>query len=216
MSYDKKDKIIYGLIVAVVILFANYIYSNNIGGFFDKEEQVSLLDEGNIDKQKDKDEINNLEEKSPKTAVMKVHIAGEIKKPGVYEIKEGDRLEDLIKVAGGLTDEADDVNINLAQRLEDQMKIYIPNKNDEKSLNTNNPNQTNDPVTLVKGSSSGLININTASKEELMTLPNIGEKRADAIIEYRNASRFENIEDIKNVKGIGDKFFEALKDLITI
>lgn len=216
MSYDKKDKIIYGLIVAVVILFANYIYSNNIGGIFDKEEQVSLLDEGNIDKQKDKDEIKNLEEKSPKTVVMKVHIAGEIKKPGVYEIKEGDRLEDLIKVAGGLTDEADDVNINLAQRLEDQMKIYIPNKNDEKSLNTNNPNQTNDPVTLVKGSSSGLININTASKEELMTLPNIGEKRADAIIEYRNASRFENIEDIKNVKGIGDKFFEALKDLITI
>lgn len=216
MSYDKKDKIIYGLIVAVVILFANYIYSNNIGGFFDKEEQVSLLDEGNIDKQKDKDEINNLEEKSPKTSVMKVHIAGEIKKPGVYEIKEGDRLEDLIKVAGGLTDEADDVNINLAQRLEDQMKIYIPNKNDEKSLNTNNPNQTYEPVTPVKDSSSGLININTASKEELMTLPNIGEKRADAIIEYRNASRFEKIEDIKNVKGIGDKFFEALKDLITI
>lgn len=216
MSYDKKDKIIYGLIVAVVILFANYIYSNNIGGIFDKEEQVSLLDEGNIDKQKDEDEIKNLEEKSPKTSVMKVHIAGEIKKPGVYEIKEGDRLEDLIKVAGGLTDEADDVNINLAQRLEDQMKIYIPNKNDEKSLNTNNPNQTNEPVTPVKNSSSGLININTASKEELMTLPNIGEKRADAIIEYRNASRFENIEDIKNVKGIGNKFFEALKDLITI
>ena len=211
MSDDKKDKIIYGLIIAVFILIANFAYSNNIGGIFDKSDKISLVDEENIT-----DVDNNIEsikEESIDDSIKKVYISGEINKPGVYQIKDGDRLEDLIEEAGGLTDKASDKTLNLAQRLEDQMKIYIPNIDEENSLENIDPNQA---ANISASSKSDLININTASKEELMSLPNIGDKRADAIIEYRSANKFEKIEDIKNVTGIGDKFYEALKDLITI
>lgn len=211
MSDDKKDKIIYGLIIAVFILIANFAYSNNIGGIFDKSEKITLVDEGDLS-----GEDNNIDsntEESTNDSIKKVYISGEINKPGVYQIKDGDRLEDLINEAGGLTDKASDKTLNLAQRLDDQMKIYIPNIDEENSLENIDPNQS---ASQSPSKTSELININTASKEELMTLPNIGDKRADAIIEYRNANKFEKIEDIKNVTGIGDKFYEALKDLITI
>lgn len=211
MSDDKKDKIIYGLIIAVFILIANLAYSNNIGGIFDKSEKITLVDEGDLS-----DEDNNIDsntEESTNDSIKKVYISGEINKPGVYQIKDGDRLEDLINEAGGLTDKASDKTLNLAQRLDDQMKIYIPNIDEENSLENIDPNQS---ASQSPSKTTELININTASKEELMTLPNIGDKRADAIIEYRNANKFEKIEDIKNVTGIGDKFYEALKDLITI
>ena len=211
MSDNKKDKIIYGLIIAVFILIANFAYSNNIGGIFDKSEKITLVDEGDLS-----DEDNNIDsntEESTNDSIKKVYISGEINKPGVYQIKDGDRLEDLIEEAGGLTDKASDKTLNLAQRLEDQMKIYIPNIDEENSLENIDPNQS---ASQSPSKTSELININTASKEELMSLPNIGDKRADAIIEYRSSNKFEKIEDIKNVTGIGDKFYEALKDLITI
>lgn len=210
MSDDKKDKIIYGLIIAVFILIANFAYSNNIAGIFDKSDKVSLVDEDNLDEDQD---INSKKEESTNDSIKKVYISGEINKPGVYQIKDGDRLEDLINEAGGLTDKASEKTLNLAQRLDDQMKIYIPNIDEENSLENIDPNQA---ANISASGKSELININTASKEELMSLPNIGDKRADAIIEYRSANKFEKIEDIKNVTGIGDKFYEALKDLITI
>ena len=210
MSDDKKDKIIYGLIIAVFILIANFAYSNNIAGIFDKSDKISLVDEDNLT-----DEDNDIDSKEEAThdSIKKVYISGEINKPGVYQIKDGDRLEDLINEAGGLTDKASEKTLNLAQRLDDQMKIYIPNIDEENSLENIDPNQA---ANISASSKSDLINVNTASKEELMSLPNIGDKRADAIIEYRSANKFEKIEDIKNVTGIGDKFYEALKDLITI
>ncbi|WP_105300478.1 helix-hairpin-helix domain-containing protein [Anaerococcus marasmi] len=210
MSDDKKDKIIYGLIIAVFILIANFAYSNNMAGIFDKSDKISLVDEDNLDEDQD---IDSKKEESANDSIKKVYISGEINKPGVYQIKDGDRLEDLINEAGGLTDKASEKTLNLAQRLDDQMKIYIPNIDEENSLENIDPNQA---ANISASSKSELININTASKEELMSLPNIGDKRADAIIEYRSANKFEKIEDIKNVTGIGDKFYEALKDLITI
>lgn len=210
MSDDKKDKIIYGLIIAVFILIANFAYTNNIAGIFDKSDKISLIDEDNLN---DEDNDMDSNKEAPNDSIKKVYISGEINKPGVYQIKDGDRLEDLINEAGGLTDKASEKTLNLAQRLDDQMKIYIPNIDEENSLEDIDPNQA---ANISANSKSDLININTASKEELMSLPNIGDKRADAIIEYRSANKFEKIEDIKNVTGIGDKFYEALKDLITI
>ena len=212
MSDDKKDKIIYGLIVAVVILLANFIYTNDVGSFFDSENRISLIDQDNLEGNKIDDSLD-VEDESIDKSIMKVHISGEINNPGVYEIREEQRLEDLIKEAGGLTNEADDRNLNLAQILEDQMKIYIPNINEENLLENTDRNQEALPVS---NTASSLVNINTANKDELMSLPNIGDKRADAIIEYRKTQKFEKIEDIKNVTGIGEKYYEALKDLITV
>lgn len=93
------------------------------------------------------------------------------------------------------------------------MKIYIPNINEENLLENTDRNQEALPVS---NTDSSLVNINTANKDELMSLPNIGDKRADAIIEYRKTQKFEKIKDIKNVTGIGEKYYEALKDLITV
>lgn len=212
MSDDRKDKIIYGLIVAVVILLANYIYTNDVGGLFDKDDRISLIDQDKLEHNKIDDSLD-IEDESTNNSIKKVYISGEINNPGVYEVRDEQRLEDLIKEAGGLTNEANDRNLNLAQRLEDQMKIYIPNINEENLLENTDRNQE---VLPVKNPDSSLVNINTANKDELMSLPNIGDKRADAIIEYRKTQKFEEIEDIKNVTGIGEKYYEALKDLITI
>lgn len=208
MEDNKKDKLIIGLIIAVVALLANTFinnYTNNSidqkQGFFESEEQIEFEDKKAKENDKDITEISEL----------KVHISGEVNQEGVYTFNEGDRLDDLIKIAGGLTSQANTDSLNLAMKLEDQMKIYIPNINepvdevfDNQALISDNSNNTNK------------ININEADKDELMTLPNIGEKRAEAIIEYRQTHKFENIEDIKNVTGIGDKFFDTLKDLIRV
>lgn len=212
MSDDKKDKIIYGLIVAVVILLANFIYTNDLGSFFDNDKRISLIDQDKLEGNKIDDSLD-VEDESIDKSIKKVYISGEINNPGVYEIRDEQRLEDLIKEAGGLTNEADDRNLNLAQRLEDQMKIYIPNINEENLLENTDRNQEALPV---GNTASSLVNINTANKDDLMSLPNIGDKRADAIIEYRKTQKFEKIEDIKNVTGIGEKYYEALKDLITV
>lgn len=202
-----KDKLIIGLIIALVALLAN--------NFIDQEEddfsnsKISLFSSD--------DEFEETKEDSNQTQAsetIKVHIAGEINKEGVYEVNNGDRLDDLVKRAGGLTKDANSKKINLAMKLEDQMKIYIPSIydfEDETSSINDNLLISDKPSTEIEK-----ININKASKEELMTLPNIGEKRANAIIEYRENSPFEKIEDIKNVTGIGEKFYQSLKDLITV
>ncbi|WP_297281114.1 DUF655 domain-containing protein [uncultured Anaerococcus sp.] len=211
MENKNKDKIIIILIAVIAILFANNLVNNHSNNFLDEKHSFfdksdDLILEDNQENLGDKEDVKE-------SSDMKVHISGEINQEGVYTINEGDRLDDLIKEAGGLTEEANADSLNLAMKLNDQMKIYIPNKNEAVAEEDNpdqivtNPNESNN---------SDKININQASKEELMTLPNVGEKKADAIIEYRDINKFESIEDIKNVTGIGDKYFNAMKDLITI
>lgn len=206
MDDKRKDKIIMGLIIVVVALFANNYVKNNEDDLLGSE--ISLLDTSS-DALSPADKDNNVEINE-----MKVYISGEIGKEGVYEFEDGDRLDDLIKKAGGLTENANAKDLNLAMKLEDEMKIYIPSIYEISSVDTA------DTIPIIssdsKDSSKDKININKASKEELMTLPNIGDKRADSILEYRESNTFETIEDIKNVNGIGEKFYQSLKDLITV
>lgn len=214
MPKDRKDKIIFAGMIFLAFLIANFFSNEGLINKFTKDDEIVMVSDSNqenkVENNKDiPDEIMNQDKK--------VYISGEIKNSGVYDINDGDRLDDLVKRAGGLTEKADINSINLAMRLEDQMKIYIPNIDENKNINNDNTNlaigQVSNDFTDLQNKK---ININLASKEELMTLPNIGEKRAQAILDYRQENRFEKIEDIKNVSGIGDKYFEAMKDLITV
>ena len=172
-------------------------------------------------------EDNNKEELKKKLIV--VEVRGEVKKPNVYYIEQGKVVNDLINEAGGLTEEADISNINRAKELNNHELVFINNKNNPQEVNAeilngainsnyNADNKLSDKKeTSKEEKSSGLININKASKGELMTLPSVGEKTADKIIQYREENGgFKTIEDLKNVDRIGDKTLEKLKDKITV
>lgn len=172
---------------------------------------------GNYAFKKNNDYLLNIENQNQK---IYVHITGEIKYPGVYEMETGDRVFQLVEKAGGLTENADISSINLSKKLVDGEKITIFTK--KTSVVTENlsssGNLYNPPIsTNSSTNSSNLININTASQKELEELPGIGPTLSQRIIEYREKNGyFQTIEDIKKVSGIGDKKFEAIKDLITV
>ncbi len=136
-----------------------------------------------------------------------VDIKGCIKNPGVYKLVKGSRVKDVIELAGGLTSDSDTSNINLAKIIEDEMVINITSISNSNTYSYSS-NSTN---------TSGLININTASLEQLMTLSGIGESKANSIISYREENgNFKTIEDITNVSGIGQALYEKIKDYITV
>lgn len=153
-----------------------------------------------------------------------VHITGAVCNEGVYELDENSRIADVIKMAGGLKEDVDLKQINLAYMLEDGMKINIPSKNDK----TTDNNIENDETYITKedvtssnntnlNNKISKININTATQEELETLPGIGPSIATKIINYRKENgKFKKIEDIKNVNGIGESKFNKIKEFIKI
>ncbi len=177
-----------------------------------------------------KKEEDTKEEKTEEIKVI-IDIKGEVVNPGVYELTTQNNVNDAINMAGGLTKKSDTSNINLSKKLSDEMVIIVYSKeqikkmkekdeivcepcnnacikeDDEKSKLDNNENSK----------TNSKININTATKEELLLLNGIGEAKAEAIIEYRTKNgNFTNVEDIKNVSGIGDAAFEKIKDQITL
>lgn len=161
-------------------------------------------------------------------------ISGAVKHQGVYRLKNGARLEDLIEKAGGLTKDAQLQVINRSQLLKDQDKIYIPGKGDKaEAAQTANSAAASAPASSpsasassssssVSSSTSGaasgdLINLNTATASDLQKLNGIGEKKAEQIIAYRQEKgSFKSIDELKEVSGIGDKTFAAIKDQLTI
>ncbi|MCP2035006.1 competence protein ComEA [Planomicrobium sp. HSC-17F08] len=145
------------------------------------------------------------------TTVM-VDIKGQVAKPGVYELPADSRTTDAIDAAGGFLEAAEPKAINLAMKVADEMVIYVPKAGEEAALPTAQPG-----ATVAGGAKEALVNLNTATDAELMTLPGIGPSKAAAIIAYRTDSgNFQKVEDLTNVTGIGDKTFEKLKDSITV
>lgn len=139
-----------------------------------------------------------------------VYVTGEIVNPGVYYLNEGARLYQLIDIAGGLSDTADINKLNLAQSLKDSDKIEIPKKENksEEEISNNNERDLN--------LDNNKVNINVATKEELMGLSGIGASTADKIIKYREKNTFTYIEDIMDVPGIGESKFNNIKDSISV
>ena len=161
--------------------------------------------------------------------VVVVYVCGAVAESGVYELPSGARLDDAVKAAGGFGEEADRTYVNLAAPVTDGMKLYIPTTQEVAQANGSG-NQvpgvgegaldSYDIAADLSGgqaSDSGLVNINTATKEELTALSGIGAGCADRIIAYRNEKGpFKSIEDIMKVSGIKEKLFSKIKDQITV
>jgi len=152
----------------------------------------------------------------PTAAPIAVDVGGAVQSPGVYLLPQGSRVEGAVQAAGGFQDNAERKSINLAAQLKDGEKVYIP------ALDESDPFQS--PARSPSGErsaelilSESPINLNTATLEELQTLPGIGEARANDIIEYRvSHAGFMSIEEIQNVPGIGPVMFDRIKDLIFV
>ncbi|CZQ82408.1 helix-hairpin-helix motif [Trichococcus palustris] len=149
--------------------------------------------------------------------IVVVDIKGAVQNPGVYQGDENMRVVDMIALAGGLLETADDRAVNLAQRITDQMVIYIPTIGEDPGTVADG-NEVSQQYTGTEGETgSEKVNINTADAAQLQTLTGIGEKKAELIIAYRKENgSFQTIEDIMEVSGIGEKTFEGFKEAITV
>lgn len=152
-----------------------------------------------------------------------VYVCGAVKAPGVYELPPDSRINDAVIAAGGFDSPADTDYVNLAAALSDGMKLYIPTLEETADSSTGGASEILSYDTVSHSgdgqteAGSSLININTASREQLMTLPGIGEKVADRIIEYRDKNgRFSQKEDIMKISGIKEKLFSKISDKITV
>jgi competence protein ComEA len=146
---------------------------------------------------------------SPSTAVLFVHVAGWVRHPGVYELPEGSRVIDAIELAGGPRPRADLSVLNLAAVLTDGQQVLVP-----KPLP---PTSAVPPATSGTAPGTTLVNVNTATAEELETLPGIGEVLAQAIISYREENGpFATVDDLEEVSGIGPATLEEIRDLVTV
>lgn len=154
-----------------------------------------------------------VEDKTTVSTVIYVDVKGEIHHPGVYQMKAESRVKDLIEAAGGFTPLADDQKLNLAQLLGDQMVIVVPKKGEEV-----NSELAQAPTSQKKEVGKEVkVNINTATVEELKTLKGIGEKKAEAIIEYRKKNgSFKNKEELMKVRGIGKKLYESFQERVIV
>ncbi len=219
-NLKKHKKKLASILIAVGVILAIFVYylsgeENKNSIVYADNEPTTIL-------------TTPIEDKS-----FYVDIKGSVKKPGVYLVSDANIVQDVINLAGGLKSGAITTNINLSEKVKESMVIYVFSKKELKESNQNNLTNatcttnvievnkcdTIKPTTTSNSSNSSqnsLVNINTASKEELMTIPNIGASKADAIIIYRAEKSFTSIEDIMNVSGIGESVFVKIKDHITV
>ena len=141
--------------------------------------------------------------------LITVDVKGAVKSPGIYNLPLGSRVHDAVQKAGGMTENADSKNLNLAQKVSDESLVYVPSK-EETDIQEASPNTTS-------SKESKKVNINKASLEELKQVKGLGGKRAQDIIDYRETKgTFKSVDDLKKVSGIGAKTIEKLKDYVTV
>lgn len=228
LNKKDKEKLLIKVITGIVVI---YFLSSSLFLKADDKEKKSNLE--NKNKVEDFEDLNLDKEK------IYIHLTGFVNSPGVLEMEEGKRLSDAIKKAGGLKEGADIKYLNLAKKLLDGEKIYIPNKEEviefEKNGNViEKDNQrymeqdsiiSDEESNVIKSKKEGKenngkgkkININKVDKNELLSIPGVGEVTAEKIVKYREENgNFKNIDEIKKVDGIGNSKFEKMKTRITI
>lgn len=185
-----------------------------------EEEEQELLEE-NTKQPEGKENSTQADERETDaiiTASCFVHICGAVENPGVYELPEGSRIFEVVEAAGGMTEEACGEYQNQAQKITDGMQIFVPTT-EQAENGTAKQYFLQEETVLTEGTEKqdGRININTADKELLMTLPGIGESRAESILSYREENgSFANMEDIMKISGIKEGAYEKIKDKICI
>lgn len=150
-------------------------------------------------------------EESPGQDLITVDVKGAVKSPGIYDLPVGSRVHDAVQKAGGLTEEADSKSLNLAQKVSDEALVYVPSKGEEAT------SQQTASGTTPSSSKEKKVNLNKASLEELKQVKGLGGKRAQDIIDHREANgKFKSVDELKKVSGIGAKTIEKLKDYVTV
>ena len=150
-------------------------------------------------------------EESAEQDLITVDVKGAVKSPGIYDLPVGSRVHDAVQKAGGLTDEADSKSLNLAQKVSDEALVYVPTKGEEAA------SQQAASGTTPSTSKDKKVNLNKASLEELKQVKGLGRKRAQDIIDHREANgKFKSVDELKKVSGIGAKTIEKLKDYVTV
>lgn len=212
---NKQKWIMGGIGTLVIMLFTVAIW--NHAKKADETEQLGWEENTWIEETESAETVDKEEQKKE----IMVHVTGEIKIDGVVVLEEGSRVIDAINAAGGTTEEADLSQLNLAYVIEDGQKIEVPNK-EETSKREYITSDSGDTVSgktekTSKGEDQSMVNINTANQAELETIPGVGPSTALKILEYRKENgTFKSVEDIKNVKGIGDAKYESMKQHITV
>ena len=156
-------------------------------------------------------EVRKEEKEEPvEQDLITVDVKGAVKSPGIYDLPVGSRVNDAVQKAGGLTDQADSKSLNLAQKVSDEALVYVPTKGEEAS-------QQSGSGATSSTSKEKKVNLNKASLEELKQVKGLGGKRAQDIIDYREANgKFKSVDELKKVSGIGAKTIEKLKDYVTV
>jgi len=242
---NKKIKII-AIITILVITIIYGIWKENKGKIkienINEQAEITDIEDNEKTKNlhnttmKNNENIKNKETNKTDKNKIVIYITGEVKQEGVYELDEDSRISDAIEKAGGTKENADLSQINLAYKIEDGMRIYIPKKGElvqdkekiedktqeiltGKSTDITNTTSVNTNLSTNKKSKTDIekINLNKATQTELETLPGIGPSTAEKIIAYRKENgNFKKIEDIMNVNGIGESKYSKIRDLINV
>ena len=175
------------------------------------EESVQDTEDKNSEKINSTDRSDKQEQET-ENSVFFVYVCGAVNRPGVYELEAGSRVYTAIQAAGGMTEEADQNYLNQAESLKDGQQVYVPSKGEAE---TDADSWKGERVMREKD--NGKVNLNTAGKEELMTLTGIGEAKAESIIRYREENGgFQTPEDLMKIEGIKTGVFDKIKEQITV
>ena len=207
---QKKIIIIVGALIVIGIII--FIYNSKKIDTSDMNEEMLIANN---------DSNNIIDIKTEEKNIIIIHITGAVKNPGIVRLEEGSRIEDAISKAGGLNEDADITNVNLAYILEDGIKIKIPSSSEVIEVQNENILNSDSGENIVEefedSNKTSLLNINKATEQDLQNLPGIGLSLASKIIEYREENgKFSTKEDIKNVNGIGESKYENIKEHICV